>query len=369
MKRIESIDLLKAILLILMTVDHLQLFAFESLNFIYAYSYQPLGFIAATEGFIFLSGLMMGIVYGKKLLRDKSQFRKQLKGRIKTLYRYHVLSFAVICSLFLLPVFNNHWDLAWQGKLALWHEDPLRAFFMGITLLYQSSFVDILPLYMGLLVLALVAMPFMGGRTSKVVLGVSVFLWGIGQFFPQEALGERLGVLLGWYEFLSWQLLFVVGIFIGFRYVKGVRVPLRRDLLLLGAFLSVIFFGLRHFAGSEMSNLGYNLLEVRTLGLLRIINFAAFTYVLYYLFSAGKLNLKFPILSVLGSSSLQVYTFHVVVVYALGPFKNWINGLGLAAQMGLFLLALTTLYVPILWQMRGVVLGNIHKTFNKAFIH
>ena len=59
MQRDLRIDTLRGLMLVIMMVTHIRWFAIPT-----AWTtYQPIGFVTAAEGFVFLSGLVAGIVY------------------------------------------------------------------------------------------------------------------------------------------------------------------------------------------------------------------------------------------------------------------------------------------------------------------
>src|SRR5580693_1644014 len=59
LKRSGLVDFLRGICLLLMTVDHLPL------TLVRKFTWQTFGFFSAAEGFVFLSGLVSGLVYGR----------------------------------------------------------------------------------------------------------------------------------------------------------------------------------------------------------------------------------------------------------------------------------------------------------------
>jgi hypothetical protein len=200
-----------------MMLDHSLLFGFDSLIFLYRYTFEPFGFVAATEGFIFISGLLFGKFYGEKLIHQKEKFFDSIFQRILKVYRYHLLTLASVTLLFLIPTFTHYWTLEWQGKLELWKENPIRAFALGASFLYQTSFFDILPLYIFLIAYATVFFILLNKGWLKNVFSISISIWFFGQFYPQENLGIKINFIIGWLEFAAWQLLFVLGILFGFK--------------------------------------------------------------------------------------------------------------------------------------------------------
>ena len=109
---------------------------------------EVLGFASAAEGFVFLSGVMCGLVYGRYGTVSASLMRTRTWGRARTIYAYHVATLAlllvVIVALKMLP----GGPVAYYEKtnLALVAEDPLRGLLAILALALQPVHFDILPL-------------------------------------------------------------------------------------------------------------------------------------------------------------------------------------------------------------------------------
>ncbi len=59
-----------------------------------SFANQPLGFVSAAEGFVFLSAFLVGSIYTPLLSqRGPACVRERLWKRARTLYRYHLLLF------------------------------------------------------------------------------------------------------------------------------------------------------------------------------------------------------------------------------------------------------------------------------------
>jgi hypothetical protein len=63
-QRSKLIDFLRGLCLVVITIDHLPHDPFEK------FTWQTFGFVSAAEGFVFLSGLVSGIVYGRVAIRE-----------------------------------------------------------------------------------------------------------------------------------------------------------------------------------------------------------------------------------------------------------------------------------------------------------
>jgi hypothetical protein len=79
-RRSVLIDFLRGLCLVLMTVDHLPVSLAK-------FTWQTFGFISAAEGFVFLSGLVAGLVYGRvAITKGVAAVRQRALRRALTLY-------------------------------------------------------------------------------------------------------------------------------------------------------------------------------------------------------------------------------------------------------------------------------------------
>src|SRR3712207_2413449 len=93
MQRFVQIDGLRGLLLVVMLMNHLNI-VFNK------YTYEPFGVISAAEGFVFLSGLVAGLVYTRKLIKyGREEMVKSVVSRSLTIYKYHA---GMYLSLFIL---------------------------------------------------------------------------------------------------------------------------------------------------------------------------------------------------------------------------------------------------------------------------
>ncbi len=347
MKRNTTIDFFRGLFLLIMMVDHLQLFAFESINDLLKYTHESFGYISAAEGFIFISGLMTGLVYCKKFDLEESMGKNSLKSRIFQIYKMHFFTITIIAFFFIFPDFVNNWDISWENKLSLWKDNPQRAWITSALFLYHTSFVDVLPLYVLLMCAAYFVIPFLLKEKHKSVFILSILLWIFGQFKPQEALGNHIGFLLGWFEVLSWQLLFLSGIYFGNLYFKD-KLPKANDILFFTSLaIAFTFFTTKQILGLSLPT---GLVNVRTLGIFRLINFFSLLYIFYYLYIKKFFRPSFSIINVLGRNSLNVFAVHLVIVYISGSLKPFLQNTNSLNQYLLFFICIFGLYIPIIYE-------------------
>jgi hypothetical protein len=138
--RLPDLDALRGIMLIGMTLTHLPTGASH-------YSNQLLGFVSWAEGFVLLSALLAGRVYGG-LLRQRSLkvvFKRVWMRSVK-IYGYHLGLLAVAFTLVAAVALHTHRP-ALLGLLDFYLAHRLQAVVSSIFLLYCPPLLDILPMY------------------------------------------------------------------------------------------------------------------------------------------------------------------------------------------------------------------------------
>jgi len=223
MKRRVELDAARGVMLVWMTLVHLPTILSTWFN-------QPIGYISASEGFIFLSALLTGRIYFRILERDgRAAMHRKLFLRALRLYGCHVL--------LLLFAFAAARRFAFRGHPALHNmldfffaAGTLRAVRDGLLLLYRPPLLDIIPLYIVFCLLSPLVI-LLGARFSwRLVLGGSAVLWLAAQFGLRAAVYRWTVALsplrvplseMGAFDPWAWQLLWVWGIYFGVRWAKN----------------------------------------------------------------------------------------------------------------------------------------------------
>jgi len=135
-------------------------------------------------------------------------------------------------------------------------DDPMRGFIGLITLGHQLGYFNILPMYMGLLVM-LPAIMVLARLSLRLLLAVSVTLWFATALFAIDV--PNYPMPGGWFfNPLAWQLLFVIGFVLGQRQREAQPMPFSRllyglcVLYLLFAYWWVPFDWLINFSGIDL---------------------------------------------------------------------------------------------------------------------
>jgi hypothetical protein len=204
-KRDLRIDLLRGFCVFVMTVDHV---GGES-SWLYVLTGGNHFYVSAAEGFVLLSGIAMGMVHASTIDRDGARvmFGKVL-ARARFLYVLTValtISFAAVSAALGTP-----WATA-----ATPAQDEL-SFALAVATFHRSySLTDVLVLYTLLVVAAAPILWLMSRRATPIVLALSVGFWGLAQI-SLDLVPRAWPIVDGGFPFSAWQVLFVMGLAIGF---------------------------------------------------------------------------------------------------------------------------------------------------------
>ena len=340
-KRDLRVDLLRGFCIFAMVVDH-----FGGDSWLYAVTGGNRFYVSAAEGFIFISGFIMGQAYRAK--RDRSGLPAAMGDalrRARTLYVATVAMTLIFSALYLYT------DVSlWTGRdfglgIDSWQEIVVAA----VTLHYTYHGTDILAMYTILLMAAPVILLLLTEGEWWVVLVPSWLLWLAYQFFPEEA-------SVPWYirhgenfPIAAWQVLFVTGHVLGFyRGALTQRLQrfrrLRVVMVAMGLAVTLGLISLAWGAENGFFDIDPNVLDESffkvALRPARLVAFMSVAVVGY----TGATYLWVPLRRVLGwlmlplgQAALYCYIVHfflIVLVYNLAPAldtviypapEEWIN--------------------------------------------
>ena len=274
MKRFIEFDMLRGVLLLLMSVDH-------SPSSLRRFTDQPLGFFSTAECFVFVSAFLAGMLFRKR--SEKLGFaaaRSSSIHRAGRIYRAHLvtLSFAFVLGSFFfseLPGIRNLLD----GYLM----NPWAAICGSLALLFRPPLMDILPMYVLFSFLTPAAFGAAQRWGWKTVLFVSFSVWVIAQTQVRDIMlvnpsKDLSFVQLGPFDLFAWQFLWVSGLFIGQRFLENKSLlPMPHLLRPLLALLAIAFLFWRWISitsGPDPVTQTW-LFDKWHLGPLRLISFAA----------------------------------------------------------------------------------------------
>ncbi len=378
MGRIRVLDGLRGACLILMTVTHLNFNGEFLIGFLHI---KQFGFADSAQAFMFLSGLLVGLIGMRQYDRGgMATLARRNASRALVLYGWHLALLTVLLAgARSLP---DAWP-AWGSWLLHLFDDERAYAVATAALLYQPTFLDILPQYILYLLAAPLVVRLVADRRAGLALSLSAGLWVLAQaglhVGPTMWL-ERAVVIDGTdielrsaFNPLAWQLTFMTGVILGAMAERG---ALTRERLFPpgGAFLAQVALGLlATFAAIRLSmtfgflddaGIGRIAAVERRLdfGLLPAVNFAALAYLVGWLLAAAPATsdarvrrlsewvrrlFGHPWLVTLGRQGLPVFCYHVLLMYAFcyadaalgGVPDPWFSLAALGAIASLFLVA------------------------------
>lgn len=338
--------------------------------------FRMISFCSAAEGFVFLSGITAGLVYFSRLRRGRSAF-DGLWARLGKLYTYHLGIVGVtilLTSLWLVSgahIDHLPWD--WMKRF---YAEPAQSSLPIALLLDQPPYLDILPLYLGTSLLLPFVLILLEARGYRPVLVLSVSAWLAAQLGvePAKLASDSVGMpgRHGFALLLAWQLLFVLGVLCAYAHQEKRFNFESPSLTRLCMFVAVIccmaemVCVVTRFHNPPFTNLLYlhALLDVKQLGLLRLLNFLALAQ-LGFRFRhlwVGRARKLIPI----GKHSLQTFSLSVVLVHLLAVLqvasaREQMSPVGLALfdtfSVGLILFLI---WVTALW-MEEADGSRVHK--------
>lgn len=384
--RYPLLDGFRGYFLVMMTLHHLPANMFFPLQLV---DYTRFGTFGAAQGFVFLSGVVVAMVYGGKLVKSgEGAMRRALWQRIRLIYRYHALLVAAIL-LFSLAVAQtgNQSPLALSSTGA-----PLLNAVLSLTLLSGPSFIDILPMYLVFMAFTPAALIALHKGHVAQVAAVSVALWLFAQtgFYGAflDWLNEASGInaagsyRLGMYfDRFAWQLVYISGLIAGMLWTQGkLSLSMLRDPR-MGAVVPVLWalFALfvlvkfahelpgvsEEFKATIAAHLSHSHISV-----LRIANIAVMVLLALWLLECGadhasrfarlparalRAFITWRPFVLLGQHSLQVYSFHVLLIYAvicLLPLEGMSDLMQQTLSLACGVSLLVPAYTNLWWQGR-----------------
>ena len=311
-QRDNRLDSLRGLFLVIMTLDHFG-------GPLKTYSWEPLGYVSAAEGFILLSGFVFAVVYGSYLSDPRRLLVKSLT-RVLKIYKYQFVLTVVIAGIAVwVPLALGYW----QHMLGPFEQSPLRYTVNELLLISQPESMDILPMYMAFVVLAIpVLRAFHRGRVFPVF-AVSTIVWIASQWVNIDrylVTSLHLVARPGFFNLMSWQLLWVFGLWMGYsRERLGVRINgLGKGWVISGAAVITLLCVMRH-VNEGQNGLLAPLVDRADLGPLRLVNVFVLVVGLAFLMKGWPTSSGISWLATLGRNSLQVFSLHVALLYLLQP--------------------------------------------------
>jgi len=287
------------------------------------------GFFTAADGFVFISGLVAGIVYTKRLISGSFvELRSSALKRALQIYKYHLLCLLCLCLLVLSG--NDLIVGFYKINAGFFVENVLLAGLLNALFLYQVYHLDILPLYVVFVLLIPSALKTALRYGPRLILFISGSLWALNLFGLTDRIYAELNPVIpvrpGEFQVLSWQFLFFLGFYFGYRRTQGtLNISFRRKgHLFFSLAILIVMFCLK-WAGLEghLADPAASILVGRSrLGLLRVVDFLALSYLLGTVLTRFRRLGDNATVQLLGRHSLYVFTFQTLFVFLFIPFYH-----------------------------------------------
>lgn len=221
-KRYESFDFFRGLALIYIFIDHI------SSGFFSKFTLQNLGLSDGAEMFVFISGFVSSIVYGKITLINGyfAAFKKVMK---RTCVLYGANCVILLSHFLIITVFVKYLGLIpdvhdielFPSFISNWKEIP-----EFLTFAYLPYIYAILPMYILFLLLLI---PFLYGirRVGLFVLTPFILLYVYTQLHPEFNLGLKKSPWA--FNPFAWQILFFAGVTAGVYKEKILKIDFTSD--------------------------------------------------------------------------------------------------------------------------------------------
>jgi hypothetical protein len=345
--RYPIIDGFRGFFLIFMMVIHLNI---ELDTLLGRLNHHYLGWVEDAQGFVFISGFVVGLVYGGLLLRRSANvMRDAIWARIRTIWGHQ----AALVLLFLLGAFVLSALGIAASVLRPYQSDPVAFTTASLLLVSGSKHMGILPMYIWFMAITpLVLRLFVSGHSASVLVS-SVLCWMFAQTGLLDQVTQQVQKALAaggypikigiFFNIFGWQVLFFGGLWLGFRTAQG-----RLDLSFLKdrswtaaavvAMVGVVAFALLdrliywQLISDEFSRRFLLTASRQDFSPVHLINFGLDLFLMTWLLVAGRESgvwvfswmsgivrwiFTRPALVFLGQHSLHVFSFHLAVVYAI----------------------------------------------------
>jgi hypothetical protein len=356
--RQPEIDMLRGLMLVLITITHVP-------THYSGWITQPVGYVSAAEGFVFLSAYLVGAVYTRHgIQHGLASMRTALWHRAGLIWLCQagmlLFLFTVIAHVGLRT--NRQ---AIKNLISFYLDQPIDALWSGLALIYNPPLLDILPMYVLFMLASPLALSLgLLARGWYVVVGTSLALWLLAQLgFTGAAYAAMVKAVdlkvpldqTGSFELAAWQFIWILGMWMGswrasvsdLRAIPG-WVAAAAAAFALGCMVWRHAAGLAPFGPDQQLNL---LFDKWHLGPLRLLNFIALLVVAVRFGPWLTARVRFPWLETLGQASLPVFCAQIVAVLIVlsaigdrhGEMPLWADTVLLAVTLaGLYAVALVS---------------------------
>jgi len=315
--RDARIDVVRGLALLIIFINHMPG------NVASAYTPYNFGFSDAADIFVLLAGVSATLAYGGLIeQRGFSIAALKLGARLWTLYIAHIAVFIIVCGVVATAVTRTENPLYVEMiNIQPFFRDTVEALIGALTLTYQPSYLDILPLY--IVLLALFPAIYYAARISPLLTLVgSLAIWQAALVFELNLPNGNAGVWF--FNPFAWQVIFTLGVVIGRAALLGVGAP-RRAWLDAAALAFIVFAWVVKTAtgnptGIAVLNDWFDSVQLGSdktnLAWMRLIHIGALTWLAIRWLPAGGSMAKYApghVLACVGQNSLHVFCVGIVL--------------------------------------------------------
>jgi hypothetical protein len=312
-KRDLRLDLLRGFAVIAMIADHIG----GQHSWLYAITGGDAFFISAAEVFVFISGLLMGIIYAGVIAREGLG-----AALMKSLHRAWTLYLLTVSLALTLVVLSTQLGLGWgPGTLDTTWSDLI----ISVMTLHRTFYLtDILLLYTLLVLAAVPVLVLLVHARTVHVLAGTWGLWMLWQLAPQHAQFPWTIVDNSVFNFPAWQALFVTAMVVGYHRPRVERLAgLVSERLVLGISGAFVLTAITLHVGlllpsvslqAVSTDLLFSKVDLRIGRLLVFAGFFTFAFTLVTVAWVPIRRVLGWLLLPLGQEALSAYILHLFVV-------------------------------------------------------
>lgn len=306
--RDTRIDVFRALALLTIYINHVPGTIYEN------FTHKNLGFSDSAEAFVLISGMAVGLAYGKKFLPgNRLLVTLKTLRRAGTLYVAHIMTTVATLAIFsAAALYFARPDLLKLINIQMIIEDTPEALVGIATLGHQIGYNNILSVYAAIF-LAVPLFLAIGSFSLSLLVGISGVLWllaGIYQVAPADYPAEGYWFL----NPLSWQFLFVIGMAAMMHVRRGGTIVFNRWLagaaaayvLIALAWVRIPLWGIDTSLGLPAVLTGFDKTFLSLTRLLHVLSLAYLIAVIPVLSNLARTRPDHP-LAILGKHSLPVF--------------------------------------------------------------
>ena len=300
----------------------------------------------AIEGFIILSGFMVGNYYFEKFKKDKKAVIRRLLNRTFEIIKIQYLMILTIS----LPLAIT------MGNMVTQSDTTISYIIKSLLFLNQVPLLHILPTFIPLFLIAIPILYLLEKDMDFLVLLISITFFIIGNFYPylfniSDIRDKTI------FPVILWQIYFVIGVILGKKsYLRGNELPTK---ILPHFILSIVIFSILSFwyfghhiypylgGIKDMHNITVKKFPLNILGLFYhgSILYIIFCIIILLWRYINGYNALFRTLTLLGRYSLLAFVIHVYFFRIL-DFINY--NMDMSRQIHLLLIAMNIIIILVI---------------------